>query len=258
MPEALYSGLFLKNGVPVGYWLASALFGTAEIAYNIFPTFRGGEAAWIYSRLVAIVHQFLGITSVTVPRYQIGYQNDEAIGSGAFWFYRKLGFLPIDPDVATLLKSEEAKMRKDPGHRSPAAVLRRLTVENLVFHIGEPRDDLVGVFPYVNSGHAATRTLARYGGTGAAALRRVARDAAELLGVSVAKPDRRGFAMWAPVALAMKEIRRWSPATKRSLFEVFAAKGAGSEADFVRKADRHHPFRRALQRLCRAWDEENG
>jgi hypothetical protein len=257
MPEALYSGLFVKNGVPVGYWLASALFGTAEIAYNIFPTFRGGEAGWMYSRLLAVVHQFLGASSVTVPRYQIGWQNDEAIGSGAFWFYRKMGFLPIDRDVAKLLRSEEAKIRKNPRHRSSAAVLRKLTVENLVFHVGETRDDLVGVFPYANVGHAATRTLARYGGTSAASRRRLERDAAERLGVPVAKSDQRGFAMWAPVVLAMKEVRRWSPKSKRSLAEVFFAKGAECEADFIRRADAHRPFRRALQRLCLAWDAEN-
>jgi len=261
MPEALYSGLFLKNGVPVGYWLASALFGTAEIAYNIFPTFRGGEAAWMYARLLAVVHQFLGIASVTVPRYQIGYMNDEAIGSGAFWFYRKLGFEAIDPEVAKLLRSEESKMRKDRRHRSPAAVLKRLTVENLVFHIGEPRDDLVGVFPYANAGHAATRVLARYGGPGPAALRRIDRDAAEMLGIRSTKAwspeDRRGFSMWAPILLAMKEVRRWSPKAKRELADVFRAKGAVCEVAFVRLAAKHRPFRRALQRLCLAWDEEN-
>ena len=149
-------------------------------------------------------------------------------------------------------------MRKNRRHRSSAAVLRRLTVENLVFHIGEPRDDLVGVFPYANSGHAATRTLAEYGGTGPAALRRIVRDASALLGVRIGKSDRRGVAIWAPIALAMKGIRRWSPATKRSLFEVFVAKGGECEAEFVRLAASHRPFRRALQRLCRAWDEENG
>jgi hypothetical protein len=260
MPEALYSGLFLKDGVPVGYWLASALFGTAEIAYNIFPTFRGGEAGWIYSRLLALVHQFLGATSVTVPRYQIGFGNDEAIGSGAFWFYRKLGFEPLDPDVAKLLAKEESRLRKDPSHRSSAAVLRKLTVENLVFHLGEPREDLVGVFPYVNTGHAATRTFARYGGKSRTAIRQITSDAAELLGVRhperLSVGERRGFEAWAPVVLAMPEVRRWVPKTRRSLARVFMAKGAPSESEFVRAAAEHAPFRRALGRLCLSWEEE--
>ena len=30
--------LTLKNGVPIGYVLSSALFGSAEIAYNVFET----------------------------------------------------------------------------------------------------------------------------------------------------------------------------------------------------------------------------
>ena len=47
--EAVYAFLTLRNGVPIGYALASALFGSSEIAFNIFETFRGGEAAWIYA-----------------------------------------------------------------------------------------------------------------------------------------------------------------------------------------------------------------
>ncbi|MEN8152052.1 MAG: hypothetical protein ABFS86_19710 [Planctomycetota bacterium] len=261
MPESLYSGLFLKNGVPVGYWLASALFGTAEIAYNIFPTFRGGEAAWMYSRLLAVVHQFLGATSVTVPKYQIGWQNDEAIDSGAFWFYRKLGFEAVDRDVARLLRTEEARMRKDRKHRSSAATLRGLTVENLVLHLGAPRDDLVGVFPWTNVGHAATNKIAEYGGPGPAGRRRVERAAADQLGVGGfdgwSKEDRRGFATWAPVVLAMPETRRWAAGTKGSLVDVLRSKGARREVDFIRAAAGHRPFHRALMRLCLAWEERN-
>jgi len=39
--------LTLKNGVPIGYVLASGLFGSSEVMYNVFETFRGGESARI-------------------------------------------------------------------------------------------------------------------------------------------------------------------------------------------------------------------
>src|SRR4029453_255545 len=36
--EAVYGFLMLKNGVPVGYALTSALYGSSEIAFNVFET----------------------------------------------------------------------------------------------------------------------------------------------------------------------------------------------------------------------------
>jgi hypothetical protein len=68
----------------------------------------------------------LGATCFAVDPYQIGHHNDEAIESGAFWFYRKLGFRPANPKVARLLESEESKLRADPAHRTPARALERL------------------------------------------------------------------------------------------------------------------------------------
>src|SRR5262245_37610203 len=53
--EAVYGMLTLKNGVPVGYTLASGLFGSSEIAFNVFDTFRGAEAAAVYGRLLGSV-----------------------------------------------------------------------------------------------------------------------------------------------------------------------------------------------------------
>ena len=41
----------LEAGLPIGYVLASSLFGSTEIAYNVFETFRGAEAgAAVFAR----------------------------------------------------------------------------------------------------------------------------------------------------------------------------------------------------------------
>ena len=42
--ETVTGYLTLRNGVPIGYVLSSTLFGSAEIAYNVFETWRGAEA----------------------------------------------------------------------------------------------------------------------------------------------------------------------------------------------------------------------
>jgi hypothetical protein len=259
MPEALYSGLFLKNGVPAGYWLASALFETSEVALNVFPTFRGGESAWMYGRLLALLHSFFGIVSFTIPRYQIGHDNDEAIGSGAFWFYRKLGMQSVDPEVRRLTREEEVRIRAEPGYRSPPATLRRLVVENMAFHLDRPRDDLVGIFPYGNLGHQVTRLFARRGGRSPAVERAMAAEAEALLGVRGRNrwpiDERRAFTGWAPVVLLLPRVRRWGAESKRSLVRIIRAKGAKHEVEFIRLSNRHAPFRRAVQKLCLSWTD---
>jgi hypothetical protein len=124
--RAYHAGMFFKNSVPIGYIECLTLFEHMEVGFNLYYTFREGETAWLYARLLRLFHQLLGATCFAVDPYQIGHHNDEAIESGAFWFYRKLGFHPANPKVARLLEAEESKLRADPAHRTPARTLRRL------------------------------------------------------------------------------------------------------------------------------------
>ncbi len=124
--RAYHAGMFFKNSVPLGYIECLTLFEHMEVGFNLYYTFREGETAWLYARLLRLFHQLLGATCFAVDPYQIGHHNDEAIESGAFWFYRKLGFRPANPKVARLLEAEESKLRADPRHRTPARTLERL------------------------------------------------------------------------------------------------------------------------------------
>jgi hypothetical protein len=124
--RAYHAGMFFKNSVPIGYIECLTLFEHMEVGFNLYYTFREGETAWLYARLLRLFHQLLGATCFAVDPYQIGHHNDEAIESGAFWFYRKLGFRPANPKVARLLEAEESKLRAEPGHRTPARTLERL------------------------------------------------------------------------------------------------------------------------------------
>jgi hypothetical protein len=124
--RAYHAGMFFKNSVPIGYIECLTLFEHMEVGFNLYYTFREGETAWLYARLLRLFHQLLGATCFAVDPYQIGHHNEEAIDSGAFWFYRKLGFRPANSKVARLLEAEESKLRADPGHRTPARTLERL------------------------------------------------------------------------------------------------------------------------------------
>lgn len=113
--RAYHAGAFFKNGVPAGYFEILSLFERAEVGFNLYYTFRDGETAWIYSRILHLCRQMLGVTAFSVDPYQIGHENPEAIDSGAFWFYRKLGFRSTDPALARLAAAEERRLAAEPA-----------------------------------------------------------------------------------------------------------------------------------------------
>lgn len=128
-----HSGMYFKNGVPIGYIECLTFSDRMEVGFNLYYTFREGETAWLYGRLLHLFRQLAGVNYFAVDPYQIGHHNDEAIESGAFWFYRKLGFRPTDPNVAKILAREEKKMTADPLHRTTPATLRHLAAGWMIY-----------------------------------------------------------------------------------------------------------------------------
>ena len=133
--RAYHSGMYFKNGVPIGYIECLTLFERMEVGFNLYYTFREGETAWLYARVLHVFWQLLGVTCIAVDPYQIGMHNDEAIDSGAFWFYRKLGFRPTNASVAKLLAAEESKLRSEAGYRTTASTLRRLAAGWMLYEM---------------------------------------------------------------------------------------------------------------------------
>jgi hypothetical protein len=81
------------------------------------------------------MHHFTGATAFALDPYQIGYENEEGIESGAFWFYRKLGFRPTRRDLLRLAEKEEQKIATRKGYRTPARTLRKLAEGPMIFQL---------------------------------------------------------------------------------------------------------------------------
>lgn len=131
--RACHAGMFFKNGVPAGYIEVLSFFERAEVGFNLYYTFREGETAWIYAKLLQLCRQLLGVNVFWADPYQIGRGNEEAIESGAFWFYRKLGFRPVDPILEALARKEERRLAAHRDARTPARLLRRLAGSPMVW-----------------------------------------------------------------------------------------------------------------------------
>jgi len=127
-----HAGMYFKNGVPIGYVELLSKDGTMEVGFNLYYTFREAETAWLYARLLKIFRERLGAKRFWIDPYQIGHENDEALDSGAFWFYRKLGFRSTSGEIAKLIEREETRIAATPGYRTPPAILRRIARAALI------------------------------------------------------------------------------------------------------------------------------
>ncbi len=115
-----------KNGIPIAYGGGWLLGSESGFGVNVFPPFRGGESAVIVADLLRLYHHEFGSTSFTVDPYQIGYGNEDGIASGAFWFYYRLGFRPIERRLASLARTEAASIAGDRTYRTSASTLETL------------------------------------------------------------------------------------------------------------------------------------
>jgi hypothetical protein len=133
--RACHSMSLWKNGVPVGYFEGLSLFERMEAGFNLYYTFRAGETAYLYTKVLQACHQMLGVTTFTLDPYQVGHENPEGLESGAFWFYRKLGYRSAEPAIRALTGKEEARIKKDAQYRTPGEMLKKLVAAPMVYEL---------------------------------------------------------------------------------------------------------------------------
>jgi len=251
--RASYGMLTLRNGVPLGYIQADVLFRCVDISYNTFETFRAGEAAHVFGRLLAVFRYLFAATSFTIEPYQLGDHNEEGIETGAWWFYYKLGFRPRNAAIAKLARSELARMRVDPGHRSSQRTLERLAKNYLYLEVDGAR---APHWPRLNALGARVADLlgARTGADRERAVDECVNEAMRRLGVArVEGPHaRRAWARWAPIVAVLPSIARWPRAERRALGQVISAKGGAREAEYLARFDAHPKLGKALRQLTGA------
>jgi len=239
---AVCGALSLRNGVPIGYVQLDVLFGNAEVSFNTFETFRGGEAGLVFCRLLAAARHLFGVTSFSIEPYQLGRGNEEAILTGAWWFYARFGFRPRDPSVRRLAQRELRRRARNPEYRSNRPTLLKLAAAHVFWPQRADRHTIVT--PSAPIGFALARRLAaRSGADREAALRAGERRAAARLGVRSMQrwtaSERLWWRRWAPLLDALPGLDRWSAAERRALVRIVRAKGGRCEDEYARLFDLH-------------------
>ena len=241
--------LILHNGVPIGYGEAFVTGRAATMTFNVFATFRGGEAAYTVARTLAMVRHLFGAESFSFDQYQLGKGNDEGIATGVWWFYYKLGFRPLTASARSLMRKELARMRADPSHRSSAATLRELAESHMLFDLDRSRAP--GLPPVVELGLRIGDGFARARASRETVLADCVKSTLQLTGVRSLRGftagERLAWERWSPlVAFALPGVSRWSLAERRALARVIRAKGGRDESDFIARFAAHPKLGRAL------------
>jgi hypothetical protein len=243
-----YGGLMLRNGVPIGYMQSDILGRSAALSFNIFETFRGGEAAFSFARWLAALRHVFGATSFSIEPYQLGKGNDEALESGAWWFYAKLGFRPRDAAALRLARGEQRRIQRSPRQRTRPATLRRLAERHLFF-------DLDPAFPHplvslVELGLRCGAALSRRAGSDR---ERAVDEASTALMCHCGLATLHGFSQdqreaWRRLApiLTLLDLGGWRDAERRALVDLARAKGGRSERNYVARYLAHPKLHAAL------------
>jgi hypothetical protein len=253
--EATYGHLLLANGMPIGYGGFTALFAQVNTGINVFPEFRGSEAAYAFEQALRVMHGITGNTRFIVNPYQFGAGNDEALRSGAYWFYHRLGFRSAQPDVRALAEKEFARLRADRAYRVPVATLRRLAACDIHLDLADDAGDrffdedwLHDLAAGITAAIAAEGDLVR-----SRALRRLSARIAGALGIRLAACSplqRQGLAQFAPILAQIDDLADWPKADREALAQIVRERWAPQERDFIAAMRDHERLRHALARAA--------
>jgi hypothetical protein len=250
--ESYFGYLAFRNGVAAAYGGAWMLGHRCKIGINVFPFMRGGESTLVLAELMRVYHAHFGPDVFFVEPYQIGRGNPDGIRSGAFWFYYRLGFRPVQRELAELAAVESGRMSRDRGYRSPVATLRQLAEADLRWSARDAAS-LPTPDPYAVNRALSAFVAREYDGDRLAAITGTRAGTLRLFRGLVPRSEAETIARaFGPLLAMAGGVERWPAPRRRALAALLTAKLSGDEREHVRLLLRHPSFLRALALAARA------
>ena len=230
--ETFIGYIATRNSLPVAYGAGWVFLDRCETGINVLEEFRSGESAWLYAQILRVYRHTFDVRRFHVDPYQIGEENGDAIRSGAFWFYYRLGFRPADRELAARADEEARRIAKQRGHRTPARLLRHFASEPVTLALGGCEEsvalDALGVA--LTCDFASGRSVSRR-----TAQRLAARELARRLDVDAddLNPQQRAwFTRLSPLFVRL-DLDDWPKRDRARLRACLLAKGDAREMDYA-------------------------
>lgn len=255
--ESYFGFVAAKNRVPIAYGGGWVFFDRCEIGVNLFETFRGGESSLIFSQVMRVYRHFYRASRFTVAPYQFGADNEEAIQSGAYWFYHRLGFRSADARLRRLAEREIARITAGSGHRTPPATLRRFTKAPLEMTVASDfaaRDANASV-DLARVSFAITRQIGRqFGGNVEHATRHMNERLRDVVGLDPHETNGAVFTVGERALrflfASLPNAATWPRADREALLHILRAKSGPRERDYALLVQNHPRLRESLVKLA--------
>jgi len=203
-----------------------------------------------------VYHHLVGCTRFIANPFQFGAGNSEALRTGAYWFYYRLGFRSVSSAIRNLAVREHGRMRRNRGYRSSISTLQRLASCDM--HLTLPAARAREYFDedwFETTSMLATQVLgAVEGDTRAESESKVVKRASKELGIrnldKWSKPEQDAFRKLAPVLVAT-EPSSWPASEKPLIRKTLRAKGGILESRYARLLSRNEFLFSKLRAACR-------
>lgn len=240
-----------KNRLPVAYGGAWIFQQRAKIGVNVLAPYRGGESAYLFCQVLRLYHHHYHVNRFVVEPYQIGKNNLEGLKSGAFWFYYRLGFLPVRESLISLSNKEFQKIQTQKGYRSSINIMRKLADSNLELMLSK---DGHHEFDASFLSQSITQCIKdEFEGNRERAIAETKAQTQKFLGLknkdlrsSEEQQSLRNFSLLLQV---FTDLSAWGNRDKKELIRLVKEKGSGSERQYIQQFQKHERLNESLQKL---------
>ena len=249
--ESYIGYMAFKNGIPVSYGGGWIWGHRCKIGINIYPPFRGRGSDKLFCQILRLYFQVYAVRRFVVKPYQFGKGNPEGLKSGAFWFYYKLGFRPVNEDIKKMADSEWEKISAGKNYRSPLSVLKSFTACNKEWepvktrlHFIDADKVSITVTKMINHQFAGNRKLA------IESCMKELRSFIGLKKIPKLQPlERKVWHNWSLLFVCMPETELWNKTARKKFHQLLELKANGFELDFIRELQVHEDFWNSLLKM---------
>lgn len=250
--ESYIGYMAFKNGAPVAYgggWIYNL---QSKIGVNVYEPFRGGESAFIFTEVLRLYAARFNVKCFIAEPYQIGKGNKDGVNSGAFWFYYRLGFRPMEKELSVLAKAEFDKLMANKNYRTPKATLKKLALSNM--HLRDKAHEGFSFLDLTKLSLAQIKNEAeKYNSYTLSNSENCFDEVMKKLAVNDFKSwpfdEQQSFIRLSNFVVMIEELPYWSKKEKTDLVKLMRSKGSASEATFIKYLQQHGKLVKGLNKM---------
>jgi hypothetical protein len=242
--ESYIGYMAFKNGIPVSYGGGWIWGHRCKIGINIYPPFRGGDSDTLFCQIMRLYFQVYHVRRFVVKPYQFGKGNPEGLKSGAFWFYYKLGFRPVNAEIRKLADLEWDKIKSGNKYRTPVSLLKKFTACNKEW---EPEITHHSFFDADKISIAITEMIKRrFEGDRKIAIEKSMLELKRFLRLKrlphITPVEKKVWHNWCLLFVCLPGTDSWNATDRKKFHQILETKSKGHEIDFIHQLQEHKYF----------------